>query len=239
MENNPTIVLPREAIRYILLQRTGYLRDDRLFRFLSRLVYLRPLSSFSVFSRTLLFGKRLEKAFLADIHAEFLTLENSLPAAGRSILDVGCGLAAIDVHISRYYDHKADIFLLDRTSTEKKVYYDFNDSGAFYNSLEVSKRLLTTNGVPEENIHLQEATADNAIEFGEQFDIILSLISWGFHYPVETYIRPAFSKLKPGGIVILDIRKDTGGEAALGQFFEDVSVVLEREKYRRVIATKR
>src|SRR5690606_38151004 len=53
-------------------------------------------------------------------------------------------------------------------------------------------------------------------------DSVVSLISWGWHYPVSTYLEPVRSALPPGGRLILHIRPRTGGEEELRRYFRYV-----------------
>ena len=42
-------------------------------------------------------------------------------------------------------------------------------------------------------------------------DLIVSRQSWGHHYPVATYAELAMRSLRPGGRIIIDLRRGTGG----------------------------
>jgi len=127
-------------------------------------------------------------------------------------LDIGCGVAGIDVLLSQHYNGNVEIFLIDKTKVDKKLYYNFEKRGSFYNSLQISKSILTANGVNRNKIHLQEATENNEIRFNQNFDIVISLISWGFHYLVSTYLDRVYIKMNKNGIRIIDVRKNTNSE---------------------------
>ena len=51
-------------------------------------------------------------------------------------------------------------------------------------------------------------------------DFVISTISWGFHFPVSTYLKSVANVLSENGILIIDIRKDTGGENELKTEFQ-------------------
>ena len=102
--------------------------------------------------------------------------------------------------------------------------------------MSVAKNLLIENGVDREKIYTQEATDDNKIIFKNNFDIIISLISWGFHYPVSTYLDECCKKLNENGVLIIDVRKNVGGEKELGARFSNIKVIFEGKKYRRLLA---
>ena len=169
---------------------------------------------------------------------EYLTIQKYLPRSAKSILDIGCGVAGIDVFLSNHYKNNIDIFLIDKTKVDKKVYYNFEKKSSFYNSLHISKLLLVNNGIDKNKIHLQEATKGNEIKFNQTFDIVISLISWGFHYPVSAYLDTVFQKMNKDGILILDIRKSTNGEKEIEKRFDNYQIILQTKRYIRILAKK-
>lgn len=118
------------------------------------------------------------------------------------VIDVGCGLAGIDYFISNL-NSSNEINLLDKTQIDENVYYGYNAEGSFYNNLTLSEEFLRLNGVSNKINLLTPQTDFN--QFG-RFDLILSLISWGFHYPIETYLDRLDNIISDKGIFILDIR---------------------------------
>jgi len=87
-------------------------------------------------------------------------------------------------------------------------------------------------------VHLIEATEENDIEIETRVDLVLSLISWGFHYPVGVYLERVYDLLDEGGVLILDIRRDTDGVDVLVKKFDDYRTVLETRKFIRICAIK-
>jgi len=69
-------------------------------------------------------------------------------------------------------------------------------------------------------------------------DLVVSLISWGFHYPVPVYLDQVRALLRPGGRVILDVRKETDGRAQLEARFPGVTTISETRKKERVVAER-
>jgi len=122
---------------------------------------------------------------------------------------------------------------------DKKVYYGIEEKASFYNSLDIAKLLLINNDVREENIYTQEVTQDNKINFKEKFDLVISLISWGFHYPVSIYIDQVHDLLKPDGVLIIDVRKGSGGKDMLKNKFGNIEVITDRQKHERIVVRKK
>lgn len=230
------IAIPKKSLKYILFQRTGYLRNNFIFKLLSKLGEFEFFYKATVIIKCWLFSLQIKKSFGEDMIREYSTIKPYLPQRLSSVLDIGSGVAAIDALISDHYGNNVDVFLIDKTMVDKNVYYKLEKRGSFYNSLSVAKELLDLNGV--KSVHLQEATDDNRINFNYEFDLIISLISWGFHYPIETYLSQAYQKLKSNGILIVDVRKNTLGENEIKKQFGNIQIIFESNKFIRVLASK-
>jgi len=231
--------IPDTAIKYILFQRTAYLRfpKKKLYRLAKKILF------FSIYDQLVnveaLIGKeRVRTLYELDMQNEYNLIKDYLPVSCTSILDIGCGVAGIDVFIHQHYKNDTRFYLLDKTRTERRVYYGFKQKGAFYNSLSVAKDLLCLNGVPESNIKLLETTDTNEINIHEQIDLIISLASWGFHYPVSVYLEKTYELLSDNGKLILDTRKNSDGLELLGNRFKNCEIISDQRKYFRVLCTK-
>ncbi len=137
-----------------------------------------------------------------------------LPETCNAILDIGCGMAGIDVLLYRHYVEPR-LFLLDGDgqveSQADKI--NFHPEGMKpFNDMAVMKELLSVNGVDEEKVSpLPIAYQGSLIHV----DLCISLLSWGWHYSVGTYLDLVRHSLRPGGRLILDVRAGQGGERAL------------------------
>ena len=65
----------------------------------------------------------------------------------------------------------------------------------------------------------------------QQFDLIISLISWGFHYSIDTYLDETAASLAKGGVMLLDIRKDSDSIDILKTRFGSVEIVETAHKW--------
>jgi hypothetical protein len=143
----------------------------------------------------------VKRGYAKWVAEDFAGMEPHLPARVDAILEIGCGMAAIEVHLKRKYPD-AKLWLLDGTGANI-VKFDGTDSdvgkGGWnhnlqpYNSREHTEMLLAANGV----------TVDRWIDIGTKehlkADLILSMASLGFHYPFATY--------DVEGFVICDLRR--------------------------------
>ena len=132
------IKIPNNSKKYILFQRTGYLHLANSRNLLAKILYriLRMFISYNSYVKleSFFLKKRIEKIYEKDMFQEYLTIKNFLPVKAKNILDIGCGVAGIDVFISKHYENDLDIYLLDKTEINKEVYYNYKKTGSFYNS---------------------------------------------------------------------------------------------------------
>lgn len=234
-----TIEVPRRTLPLILYQRTEYLKNEPGALFLQKLVARFPVFQHSgVVFLSFWYQELIKSRFSVDMWREAEMLLPHIPRPCKCLLDIGAGVAGVDACLSSLLDHRVDLYLLDKTLTEERVYYHFQPRGSFYNSLDVARELLISNGVPTERIHLKEVVETNALLDVPSLDAVISLLSWGFHYPVDMYLAQVFALLRPGGVLILDVRKNTDGEARLIETFGSAQTIFETERSRRLCAVK-
>ncbi len=235
------MAISNDAVKYILFQRTAYLMLARtmVFRKLNKLSPW-PLYKFAVALESTVRRGKVKQLFNNDMNAEYEDIKAWLPKKCSRILDIGCGVGGIDVLLHKHYncDSNMEFCLLDKTSIAEKIYYRFEEQGAFYNSLKVAEELLCSNGKNRKNIHLLNATEDCRIDAQPGIDLVISLLSWGFHYPISTYIDQVYDVTETGGCVIIDIRTGTGGEKELADKFSELQVISSTQKRLRVLAIK-
>ena len=236
------IVLPDSSLPYILFQRTDYLvlpKNKLLYRVICKLSNRTPIATaISLESR---FRKgEIKRVFNIDMAQEYADIRDWLPPDASAILDVGCGIGGIDILLFHHYkdDPNLHLYLLDKSQMTDQVTYGFKDRGEFYNSLDLTREILILNGVADRSIRILEARDDGGIDIDEGLDLVISLISWGFHYPVGLYLDRVHELLKPGGRLILDVRKDTGGIEAIEAKFGNAAVISEGGKNLRLAATR-
>ena len=162
-----------------------------------------------------------------ELAATFESISGRLPGTARRILDIGSGMAGIDVFLARRYPD-AEIHLLDKQGVSSRINAGYNasaDQFSHYNDFTLARELLRQNGV-QNTVVCHDMRRDPFPDV--EFDIVVSLLSWGFHYPIETYSPRCC------GTLVVDVRRGTGGLQALSAMGA-VSVVHEAEKYQRVV----
>lgn len=168
------------------------------------------------------------EAYSAELQATYEGIKAYLPADG-NILDIGCGMAGIDILLDRHYGGEAKITLLDKQGKADTINAGFHQSAetfAHYHDFGLALEMLEANGV------FGAKTIDVSIGFlpKRSFSVVISLLSWGFHYPISTYAPP----VKKGGIIVADIRRGTDGIKQLSEYGA-VTVVHNALKYQRVV----
>jgi len=178
--------------------------------------------------------RRLDLAYSQLIDYDLALMRPHLPKDAKRILDIGSGIAAIDVRLHQIYPD-AHFYLLDATGLD--VRYGIETEQAFYNSQAVAQGLLGRNGVPSSQVHLLEATPAYEIDIGD-VDLALSLFSWGWHYPLGAYAAAVAKAVVPGGVLVADVRNRQGEDSLLEAFDLQAEVMLQdggRRFYRRKV----
>lgn len=239
--NEIKLRIPNEILEYILYQRTELIVGSNLmlFRILNKM-HIKLLYKTVIRLQAFIRRKTIKKAFGHMMFLEYQTIKDFLPINPTHVLDIGCGVGGIDIFIDKHYNSPKNLIfhLLDKTKKEDNIYYDYHEKGAFYNSLSLARALLLENSISLHRVHIYEVGDDAAINVKEKVDFVISLLSWGFHYPVDVYIKQVFNLLKKDGMLILDIRKNTKGEDKIREYGFRIKSLMEFQKYNRVIAIK-
>lgn len=161
----------------------------------------------------------IERAYSEELERTFEGMAPYLPESAEWILDIGCGMAGIDVFLAKRYP-EATIVLLDKHGVSPVINAGFNalaEDFAHYHDFSAALELLRANGIenPVECVDIAHDPFPTC-----EFDVVVSLLSWGFHYPLSTY-SPACR-----GVIVADIRKGTDTPPG--------KVIHEGEKFRRV-----
>lgn len=214
------IRIPRSALRYALLQRPMLQR----FTGVSRRFGLPP--SLVLHMNAVLRRRAICADYSRMIHTDFEMIHPHLQPRVSRILDIGCGIGGLDVLLYRTYREcpGLKIDLLDRTDSHTIPRYGFLQGMEFYNALDASSAVLRKNGVPAGAFQSLDAGAEDVFPRGP-LDLVISIASWGFHFPLSTYLEQVERVLAPGGRLILDLRRDQGQEEELASAFADLKCI--------------
>ena len=149
----------------------------------------------------------IDNAINLMIEKDFKMIEEYLPPQCDKSLDIGCGLGLINILLYKKYK-STNIYLLDKTELNVEEISGIHKNYKFYNSMHAAKETITLNGIDNNKLNLYETT-DYKDLFSIKFDVIFSLLSCGWHYPVSTYIDLMSNSLSNDGVLVLDLRHNT------------------------------
>ena len=79
-------------------------------------------------------------------------------------------------------------------------------NGESYNNLDLTKDILSTNGIDKDRIKCVDI--DQPFSLQDNYDIVISLVSMGYHYPVENYVNLLKKHTSDKTIFIFDIASE-------------------------------
>ena len=159
-------------------------------------------------------------------------------------MNIGCGIDLHDALLFYHYllinpDEAKNIkfYLCDKTlvTLTGETGGGYDDTHDFYNDMELAKQALCLAGILESNIYLIDADPIKIAEL-KTVDLILSLHSWGFHYPISVYLDPVNKILSPNGKIIIDIRR--GKENGELENFQITRIDTQLKRERVVLENK-
>ena len=126
-----------------------------------------------------------------------------LPPGMRSILDIGCGPAWVDVFIGNHFGLDT-INLMDGEAYGVKR-NGYHPAGEPWWTAEPGAQRARE----KTKAHIVVHKPDPGLTI--PVDAVISLKSWCHHYPVEHYLPLVQRSLGPGGHLIVDVRSNTRG----------------------------
>jgi SAM-dependent methyltransferase len=178
--------------------------------------------------------KDIRQEFIENIEKEYELMKPYLPDKAELILDIGCGVGGIDVYIYNHYD-VPHMFLMDSELVSREPIYGFDRGVSYYNSFDATKALMMANDV----YNFSLLNLDIRIDTIKNIDLIISILSWGYHYPIDKYIKQVDTALSENGTLIIDIREGTDGIREIKKYFPVVDIISNYNKSHRICVRRK
>lgn len=127
-----------------------------------------------------------------------------------SVLDIGCGLAVVDVLLVQR-GNVDRVHLMDGDGTAER-HGEYREVSVAWNNVETGADMVRANA-REKRCHV--VTHRPGTGFDIPVDLVMSLKSWGLHYPVHTYLEMVRGCLRIGGLLVIDIHREAEGCAEI------------------------
>ena len=216
------INLNSKSKKLLLLQRNNL--------FSSKQIWLRKKFGRFIFTNYLInfFQKKdLEEITENLFKKELERIKNHLPNNVNNIMDIGCGLGIINIFLNQFYHNKPNFYLLDKNRVDKKIKYGFSINYESYNDLSETKNLLTNNSIDEERLQIFDV--EKEIKIKNEIDLVISLKSMGYHYPIENYLDLFKNCCTKETVFIFDMSEGYYNESLINDYFKKIDVIY-REK---------
>ena len=214
------IKLNKKSKKLILLQRNELLseKQKKLRKRFGRFLFTNFFIHFFQ-------NQKLNESVQNLFEQEYDIIKNFLPPKASNILDIGCGLGILNIFLNRKYNSKPNFFLIDKNKIDLKIKYGFSENYESYNSLNETKKILLANNILNEQIFLKNA--EENIDISEKIDLVLSLKSMAFHYPLENYLELFNKVCDENTEFIFDFSSEKYNETELEKYFSKVEIIYE------------
>lgn len=136
---------------------------------------------------------------------EYSVIKYHLTPFPKTILELGCGLGRMSIYLNKKHPSDSKYYLADSSiipDNKKNDMYGWNSS-TWYNDLSLTDEFCKMNGLENfEIINLQK----EGIQHLKNIDLVFSVMSVGFHYPIENYLHSIKDILSKDGKIIFGVR---------------------------------
>ena len=170
--------------------------------------------------------------YLQNKRNTFNLIDGYLKKPPQRILDIGCGLARESEFFQKKYN--TELYLLDGDFSEtedrsRDVKFGNVDTFKFYSKIDDLKKSWD-----ERQMHYTFIDANNiSIPREIKFDLVYSILSCGFHYPIDAYTDLIRKHTTKNSTIIMDIRSST--LADISDRIEILDVLTKNKKYCRAV----
>jgi len=185
--------------KLLLLQRNEFLTSKQI-----KLRKLFGRTLFTNFFINYFQHHNLMEIISSEIEREFNLFKNHIPKNIKTVMDIGCGLGLINILLNNNFKNINEFYLLDKNIIDHKIKYGFSINYESYNNLLATKKTLKLNNIDENKINLIDVNKNYHIK-EKSIDLIISLVSMGYHYPISNYVELLKKTCTKKTVFIFDI----------------------------------
>jgi SAM-dependent methyltransferase len=170
--------------------------------------------------------------FEEKAYRDFKTIKDWILPEYKSILDIGSGLGGVDIVIANY-TNISTINIIEGDGDLENRQTNYHQNIQPWCDRKLARSLIVRN--VSKDVVVNDYPPDPSLTIDA--DLIISLKSWGHHYPVGVYIDLVKRSLQPGGRVIMDIRwrKGDGRQTMQDNGFLFLAKVYDTPKCGRAV----
>jgi len=205
--------------KLLLLQRNEFLSpiQKKIRKLFGRLLFTKFFIHFFQY-------QNLDDLASNAIEKEFNNIIKYIPKNIKNVMDIGCGLGLINIFINEHFKKIQKFHLLDKNKIDSKIKYGFSKDYESYNQLLLTKKILINNGIHKKKINLIDVNKKFSFE-EESVDLVISLVSMGYHYPISEYINLLRKISTNDTIFIFDLATEYQDLNILSQYFKYYEII--------------
>lgn len=189
--------------------------------------------------------KKIFKSYELDIIPEsnllYSVITREFPGKELNILDIGCGISGYHRKYARTIEQKVNLYLMDNSEINlKALSYGHGNPDRYYNSLFLARKFLQDIGNQKITVNTIEIKKEYPSKLPDSLDLVVSFISWGFHYSIKEYWSEIMNKMRlNSSIMLVDVRKESQSYAFLKEQLNiSIEVIKSTLNYDRILVRK-
>jgi len=198
----------------ILLQRTGIQKSNSiLLKNFNRLTK-NKFNIINVLFHSLSYNKVFYAYEIETVNESNLLCKlilEEFPEKNLTILDIGVGIGGYHKKWVREHSNNSTLYIMDNSEFNiRALSYGHGNSDRYYNSLFLTKNFLNDVDNSKVKVEAIEIKKDYPGKIPNHLDLIISFISWGFHYSLEDYWSTIIQRMSlNSSIILVDVRKNS------------------------------
>ena len=163
------------------------------------------------------------------------------PEKNLTILDVGVGIGGYHKKWIREHSNNSTLYLMDNSEFNiRALSYGHGKSDRYYNSLFLTRNFLSNNDSSKVKVESIEIKQEYPGKIPDHLDLIISFISWGFHYSLEDYWSIITQRMSLiSSIILIDVRKQSQSYKFLNEQTNfSLEIISSNSKSDRILVRK-